>query len=265
MTDISVVIPTFRRQNELTEAVGAVLAQEGVTFEVIVVDDCPDRSAAATVGAIADSRVRYVANPDPSAGRPASVRNFGCHLATGDLVHFLDDDDLVPAGHYAAAKAAFAAHPNVGVVFGRIEPFGASEQALAAERTYFAAAAERARRCRRYGPKWAFAASMAFGPTLLVCSAGMLRRKHVASLGGFDSSLPLVEDVDFYARAIRAFGAHFMDRTALRYRIGPSLMRQPGRDGMIQESYQIMHAAYRRRWGSADFYLLKAFARLVAP
>jgi hypothetical protein len=44
---------------------------------------------------------------------------------------------------------------------------------------------------------------MLFGPTLLVCSAGMIRREQVEAVGGFDASLPLVEDVEVYLRAMR--------------------------------------------------------------
>jgi len=40
-----------------------------------------------------------------------------------------------------------------------------------------------------------------------------------------------MEDLDFHVRAMREFGAHFMDRIALRYRIGsPSLMHSPDPD-----------------------------------
>jgi hypothetical protein len=52
------------------------------------------------------------------------VRNLGWPLTRGAFVHFLDDDDIVPGGHYAAVKAAFEQRSSVGLVFGRIEPFG---------------------------------------------------------------------------------------------------------------------------------------------
>ena len=258
--DISVVIPTHRRPAELAEAVASVLRQPGVRVEVIVVDDCAGGSARPVVDGFADPRVSYRPNPNPSGGRPAEVRNFGLGFATGDLVHFLDDDDIVPDGHYRAVTAVFRAHPDTGVVFGRIEPFGADAAAVAPERAYFAAAGRRALRCRRFG-RWGFSAALVFRPTLLVCGAAVLRRACLPALGGFDARLPLMEDVDFFARAIRRFGVRFIDRLALHYRIGPSLMHRPERAPVIAQSYAAMHRAYRGHHGALEFALLKLFAR----
>ncbi len=259
--DISVVIATCDRPHTLADAVRSALAQEGAAVEVIVVDDSLEHTAAGVIAGLDDDRVRYLVNWQCSKGRPAIPRNMGATLAQGALVHFLDDDDLVAPGHYAAARAAFAARPDVGAVFGTVEPFGQDAAEIGGERRYFALAERRARRCARLGHRWAFTAAMLFGPTLLVCSAGMVRREHIEALGGFDTAMPLVEDVDFFMRAIRHGGVQFLDRPALRYRIGPSLMRQPGRDRMVEESYRQSHARYRAQHGLAEFAALKALAK----
>jgi glycosyltransferase involved in cell wall biosynthesis len=275
--DMSVVIPTFRRPAELGEAIASVLAQQDATVEVFVADDCPLGSAEPVVQRFEDPRLTYLHNPLPSAGRPAIVRNLAWPHASGRFLHFLDDDDLVPHGHYAAAKAAFAAAPGVGVVFGRVEPFGADDGEVAEERAFFAAAARRAAACPRFGARWAFAARLFFAETMLVCGAALIRRDCIALLGGFDPGLPLMEDVDFYARAIRRFGAVFLDRVALDYRIGPSLMRRPeppapvgaappdpampighaepaDRAELVRQSYRRMHARYRRNGACWTFW-----------
>ncbi len=147
-------------------------------------------------------------------------------------------------------------------MFGRIEPFGDAAQ-LAHERDYFARAARRAEASRRFGPKWAYAARLFFDETMLVCSAGVVRRDCVAAVGGFDPTIKYVEDVDFFARVIRRFGAHYLDRVALRYRIGRSIMHGHVVDGPVRENYQRMLANYRAERGSVDFWALKLFARTV--
>jgi glycosyltransferase involved in cell wall biosynthesis len=263
MIDFSAVIPTFRRPVELGEALRSVLSQEDVVVEAIVVDDSPEGSAREVVDSFGDRRITYLKNPEPTGGNPALVRNLGWPKASGSFVHFLDDDDIVPEGHYKAVKSAFAAHPEVGVVFGRVEPFGTNEAVLEPERVYFSKAAVRARQSARFGPKFAFAANLYFQATMIVCSTCQIRRECIEKLDGFDNGSRLVEDVEFYARAIRRFGAHFMDRIALRYRIGTSIMHSRESDDAIVKTYRRMHDRYRREAGTLEFFAMKAFSRVV--
>jgi GT2 family glycosyltransferase len=200
---------------------------------------------------------------------PSVVRNLGWPLARGRFVHFLDDDDRVAEGHYAAVRAAFEARPSVGLVFGRIEPFGSGPPAqLEHERRYFAAAAQKAAASGRFGTRWAFVARMMFDMALLVCSASVIRRECLATLGGFDPEIRLMEDADYHVRAMREFGVRFLDRTAIHYRIGsPSLMHSPNPS---QSQLDQEHAGatrigekYIRERGALEFYALALFKRTV--
>ena len=155
--DFSVVVPTFRRPQQLSEALDSVSRQGGVATEVIVIDDSPEGSAREVVEG-ARGRVKYLHNPQPTGGVPSIVRNIGWPHAQGDFIHFLDDDDRVPDGHYLAVKAALTSRPEVGLVFGHVEPFGdCAPDKLMRERRFFANAAKRAAKCVRFGPRWAFA------------------------------------------------------------------------------------------------------------
>jgi hypothetical protein len=213
--DFSVVIPTFRRPSELIEAISSVRRQHDATIEVFVIDDSPEGSAEEAVRGIGDSRIIYLKNPNPTGGVPSAVRNIGWPMANGTFVHFLDDDDIVTEGHYAAIKTAFAANPTIGLVFGRIEPFGSGPAAqLDRERQYFADAARKAGLSGRFGSRIAFTGRMLFDKALLVCSASVIRRECVARLGGFDPSIRLKEDVEFHVRAMRECGVHGHGRRA---------------------------------------------------
>ena len=57
---ISVVIPTFNRQNTITYCLDSVLAQTYKDLEVIVVDDCSRDNTVSIVRSYPDSRVRCV-------------------------------------------------------------------------------------------------------------------------------------------------------------------------------------------------------------
>ena len=110
LIDFSLVVPTFRRRSELIEAISSVLRKHDATIEILVIDDSPEGSAEEAVRGISDSRLTYLKNPNPTGGVPSVVRNIGWPMANGSFVHFLDDDDIVAEGHYAAVKAAFC--PN---------------------------------------------------------------------------------------------------------------------------------------------------------
>jgi glycosyltransferase involved in cell wall biosynthesis len=267
--DFSVVIPTFRRVDQLRESIASVIAQPGVSTEIFVIDDSAEGSAQPVVERFADARISYVKNPQPTGGRPSVVRNLGWPLATGSFVHFLDDDDIVAEGHYAAVKSAFESHPDVGQVFGRIEPFGSGPATqLDHEHHYFADAARKAAACAHFGTRWAYTALMLFDAALLVCSASIVRRACVGALRGFDPEIRLMEDADFHVRVMREFGAYFLDRTAIRYRIGsPSLMHSPtpstSQRQEVISGVRRMQAKYHKQHGSLEYYALKIFTRTV--
>jgi GT2 family glycosyltransferase len=267
--DFSVVIPTFRRPSELIEAISSVLRQRDAAIEVFVIDDSPEGAAEKVVRGLRESRVIYLKNPNPTGGTPSVVRNIGWPMANGTFVHFLDDDDIVIEGHYAAVKAAFTANPTIGLVFGRIEPFGSGPAAqLDHERQYFTDAARKSVLSGRFGPRFAFTGRMLFDKTLLVCSSSVIRRECVALLGGFDPSIRLMEDADFHVRAMRECGVLFLDRAAIRYRVGnPSLMHSPNPTEAQKLGERLGHKQmqmkYRNAHGALEFYALAVFTRTV--
>jgi GT2 family glycosyltransferase len=263
--DVSIVIPTFRRPRELAEALASVLFQEDISLEVIVVDDSPEQAARAVVGQIADPRIRYLANPAPSSGSASVVRNYGVRFAAGRFVHFLDDDDKVPPGHYAVMIDAFETHPEIGVVFGRVEPFGDDAQMLAREHAYFAGASRRAAVAQRLGGRRALSTRLFFDRALFVCGAAMIRRRCIEPSAGFDPDLRIAEDVDFYARAIRRHGGYFVDHVALLYRIWHgSIMHTPTLDpAEVRDSYRKIHARFRSENGDISYFLSKVLTRTL--
>jgi glycosyltransferase involved in cell wall biosynthesis len=265
--EFSVIMPTFRRPTLLRTAMQSALDQHDVAVEVIVMDDSPERSAEPVVSSFGDPRVRYLPNPHPTGGFPSIVRNLCWPHASGNFIHFLDDDDIVPTGYYATVRAAFAERPEVGLVYGRIEPFGdCPKEQLEQEIQYFAESARLSRVCQKFRTKLAFVACLMFQQALLVCSGGVVRRECMVHTRGFDPKLRLREDVDFYVQVMRRFGVHFIDQVSLKYRIGfPSLMHASAlteRDQQqLQEARMHTNSKYVRDHGLAEFYALKLFAR----
>jgi GT2 family glycosyltransferase len=261
--DVTVVIPTYRREVEVCEALRSVLQQQGVTVECIVLDDTPEGSARAAVTALGDPRITYLVRPTPSKGRPALARNEGAALARGRYLYFLDDDDHVFEGALRDMVAALDARPDLGVVLGWVVPFGSDSYWLDNKSQYFQRAARIAATLSRN--IW-FSTYILFRGTLMVNSACMIRRECFAPLGGFDASIPVYEDVDFWMRAVRRYGHRYLSRSVLHYRVGqPSLMHNLGKRPEIEvaKSNAMMHQKYIREHGLLEYRILQLLAKVL--
>ena len=258
--DVSVVIPTFRREWQVLEAIGSVLSQSGVALEVLVLDDSPEASARDAVATVSDPRVRYIARSEPSKGRPALVRNEGAQLASGRYLYFLDDDDVLEPGTLATMMQALEGS-GAGMAFGVITPFGNDPVDLAHQQQYFRAAAALAPTLRS---RWQMVGSLVFHATVLVNSACMARRSSYLDVGGYDGDIVRCEDVELWSRIVRRHGFAFVNRSVVRYRTGESsLMHDPDVQDKMVESYRRWHAKYRATHGLLEFYGLKLWARTL--
>jgi glycosyltransferase involved in cell wall biosynthesis len=95
---ISVVTATYNRSRILRHSISSVVDQRFTDWELIVVDDASTDDTAAVVAAFEDPRVRYhrlAAN----VGEQSGPNNAGVELARGELIAFLNHDDLWFADH----------------------------------------------------------------------------------------------------------------------------------------------------------------------
>jgi glycosyltransferase involved in cell wall biosynthesis len=115
---VSVIIPTYNRAHSVVDAIASVLDQRYGDLELIVVDDGSTDDTASRVGAISDRRLRYVRGRH---GGVSAARNLGAQCATGELLAFLDSDDLWQRDKLTHEVGFLASHPEVDVVFSDLE------------------------------------------------------------------------------------------------------------------------------------------------
>jgi GT2 family glycosyltransferase len=90
---VSVVIPSYNRKDSVLALLEDIYRQEGVSFEVIVVDDCsPDGSAEAIASAFPHARLFI----NETNGGPCVARNRGIRAAQGEIIVGFDSDVRVP-------------------------------------------------------------------------------------------------------------------------------------------------------------------------
>ena len=112
MTTVSVVIPAYNHATFLKTTIESVLSQTWQDLEVIVVDDgSPDETP--DVAAQFGSAIRYIRQENQGM---AATRNNGIRHASGDVISFLDDDDLWLPGYLSTVVPYFDADPSLAAI-----------------------------------------------------------------------------------------------------------------------------------------------------
>ncbi len=117
---ISVVIPTYNREQTLRETLRNASEQNYPNFEILVIDQTHTHESEtqvyleqlASASKIRWFRVNWANLP--------GARNYAVRRAVGDIVLFIDDDVELPNGFLAAHASNYLAKPDVGCVAGRV-------------------------------------------------------------------------------------------------------------------------------------------------
>lgn len=253
---VSVVIPTYRREELVVRAARSALAQQGISVEVIVIDDTPESSARAAVSAIGDERLRYLPSDHPSGGIPARVRNRGLSEARGTYVTFLDDDDELQPDALESLSSALE-RTGAGFAVGFVTPIADDEATLREEQAYFARAARLLLAARR---RSTMLATLLFEPAPLVNSACMVRRAAALDVGGLAEDVPRCEDAGFASRVVRDHGFVVVPRPVVRYRVSRDSLIHSATVALVGESYRRIRRRYRQKHGLLELLALRVVA-----
>lgn len=178
---VSVILPNLDMGRFLPEAFASIFRQSEAVDEVIVVDA---GSSDDSLAVIAQEAARHPAIRclTSSLKNPSAVRNRGLEAATGDVIAFLDADDLWPADKLARQLARMQAAPAVSVVSGFVQYFDKLDR-------------------ERLAPAADSRTETLFHVHL---GAAIFRRSVFDQIGLFDESLRYSEDVDLLLRVREA-------------------------------------------------------------
>jgi len=222
----TVVIPTHNRRAMVREAIDSVLAQRGVDFEVIVVDDGSTDGTSASLRELGD-RIRVIVTENRGV---SAARNLGVAAGSGELIAFLDSDDQWLPAKLATQVAFMRDHPQVEIC--------QTEEIWIRN-------GRRVNSCNHHRK----ADGAIFERSLELClvspSAVMLRRSLFDRLGGFDESLPACEDYDLWLRIACDSEVYLLPE--------PLVIKRGGHADQLS----------RRYWGM-DRFRVASIARLLA-
>jgi glycosyltransferase involved in cell wall biosynthesis len=200
---ISVIVTTYQRRALVAGALAGVFAQTVRDREVIVVDD---GSTDGTGEFLLTLPVSVVSQRH--SGNPGVARNAGLARANGELIAFLDSDDVWRPTALAEMAAALHQHPEAGFAYCGYEPPLDPAPLLPLVGDVF---------------------DQLLDLDFIMTSGLLVRRTVAATVGEFDPLCPLAEDWDYWLRMAARFPGAYVPLPLLDIgESADSLSRAPG-------------------------------------
>lgn len=228
---VSAIVPVYNGSLFLAEAIESILAQHYRAMEIIIVDDGSTDDTAAVANHFG-REVRYIYQRQKG---PAAARNHGARKARGDVIGFLDADDLWTKDKLNVQLARLQEDPKVDVVVG---------------------CTQRVREVKIVNGQLQFQPIPPLWVAFLLGSA-LFRRTVFETTGLFDETQSYGEDVDWFLRA-RELGVPIANlrHVAHLYRIHESNMTHDTSTGNRYFLQALKKSLDRRKQENGEVYEL---------
>jgi Glycosyl transferase family 2 len=110
---VSIIMPTFKRQHTINLTVGSILNQTFTAWELIIIDN-----ELGNTYKFDDSRIRYYNHPEKLGA--SYGRNIGIQYVSTNLVCFFDDDDIMTNDYLERMVDPFLHDEKVNMVVCRV-------------------------------------------------------------------------------------------------------------------------------------------------
>ncbi len=200
---VSVIIPTYNCSRYICAAVDSVLAQTYKNKEVIVVDDgSTDDTKEVLQRYGSEIRYHFQSNSGPSA-----ARNTGIKLATGDMISFLDADDVWLPKKLELQVNLMNQHGDVGLVACSANMTDASGENVTESLIF-----------KNYSNRQALLHDMMSMSLLLGTPNVLIKRECFDKVGLFDESLYGAEDWKMWMNIAKNYDIKFIEEPLVRVR-----------------------------------------------
>ncbi len=199
---VSIVIPSFNQGIFLAAAIDSVLNQNYPHVECLVIDGGSTDQTLDILHRYSD-RIFWVSEPDRGQSH---ALNKGWRMARGELLGWLNSDDIYRPGAAEAIVKAFQSHPEVGGIYGDCDYISVAGEFLEKYET---------------GPfdhETFFRTSRSPIPQ----PSTFIRRAVYDSVGPVNESLHLVMDWEYWLRVGLQFPIFYLPQTLAAYRVHSS-------------------------------------------
>lgn len=195
---VSIVIPSLNHARHLPDALHSVLEQDYPRLELLVMDGGSTDGTLAILEGLA-GRVRYVSEPD--RGQTSAI-NRGFRIASGEVLGWLNADDMYEPSAVAAAVEYLRERPEVMLVYGDVTMTDAEGREIGP--------------CAHVAPF--DLERLVRDGDFVVQPAAFFRRAAFEAVGGLDESLHWSMDYDLWLKIGRRFPVAYHPRRWARYR-----------------------------------------------
>jgi glycosyltransferase involved in cell wall biosynthesis len=239
-TIVSVIIPAWNAEQWISEAVESVLRQTWRNVDIIVVDDGSTDDTATIVERISDERVRCIRAEHRGA---AAARNRGLEYARGELIQFLDADDILGERKLELQIEALSMSPSRSVASCAWALFLADISGARMIDEAVWAESDPIEWLRR---------SLS-GEGMMQPAAWLVPRAVADAAGPWNESLSLHDDGEYFARVlVNASRNVFVQKAIVYYRSVPgSLSRQRTR-AAIESAFAVCKGRHMALIGARD-------------
>lgn len=237
----SVVMPTYRRGRQICAALESVLAQSDQDYELVVVDDHSEPPTMELVPELCGrENVHYIyleSNLGVSAARNVALRE-----ARGEYVAFIDDDDVFMPDKLARLRTAFEA-TEADVVYHAMM-INLVKEGVRYRNNPFPSP---------FSLDDLLTKNLLGGPTMVAA-----RRDALLSVGGFDETLPALEDYELWIRLFRAgYRFQFLDHCLAEYRRRTDTNSKSHRVDLDIVAWERLHEKHADAYGAFNQALWK--------
>lgn len=210
---VSVLLPSYNHAAFVKDAIDSVLAQRGVSFELLVQDDASGDASARVISEFRDPRIQFTAS-SANQGQCATLNNL-LRRASGRYVAIINSDDVWPREDKLAIQVEYLeAHPNVGASFTAAEHIGADGKLIPEENMAFGDIFKQSNRSRGMWLR-----RFLFEGNCLCHSSVMVRRSVHEELGFYDTRLRQIPDLPLWVEIVKRYELHVHPEVLAQFRI----------------------------------------------
>ena len=125
---VSVIIPMRNAESYVAETLKTIIAENGVNFEIVVVDDGSTDSSREIVLGLRDPRIHLIGGPKRGV---SACFNVGLEFASGQIIMPCDADDLFASGRILTQYEWLRQHPEAIAVCGRFSTITSTGKLIA--------------------------------------------------------------------------------------------------------------------------------------